>query len=155
MLSRTTPLIVALGLVAGCGGEINKPPTAGASSPSEAVAATNLFHAAELGDLAALQQYHGQGQSVTNRHDDNGQTALHYAAWGGSTNTIAWLIGQKADINALDNDGKSPLDFAWMPRGVAASNLLLSAGAKPGSELRPPTEPKTKTESPTEEDAKP
>jgi hypothetical protein len=60
MGSHTTPLLIALGLVAGCGGEINEPPTAGASSTSEAVAATNLFHAAELGDLGALQQYLGQ-----------------------------------------------------------------------------------------------
>ena len=60
MGNHTTPLLIALGLVAGCGGEINEPPTAGASSTSEAVAATNLFHAAELGDLGALQQHLGQ-----------------------------------------------------------------------------------------------
>ena len=60
MGNHTTPLLIALGLVAGCGGEINEPPTARASSTSEAVAATNLFHAAELGDLGALQQYLGQ-----------------------------------------------------------------------------------------------
>ena len=151
MGNHTTPLLVALGLAAGCGNEINEPPTAGASSANETVAATNLFHAAELGDLEALQQYIGQGGSVTNRHEDNGQTALHYAAWGGNTNTLAWLIGQKADVNVLDNDGKSPLDFAWMPRGEAARELLLSTGAKPGSELRPPAKPESKVESPKEE----
>jgi len=136
-------LLVALGLTAGCGGEIRNPPTDGASSAVEAVAATNLFHAAQLGDLAALQQYLGQGQSVTNRNADNGQTALHYAAWGGQTNAIDWLIAQKADVNALDNDGKSPLDYAWMPRGEAARKMLTAAGAKPGAELRSP-EPKEK-----------
>ena len=140
MGSHTTPLLIALGLGAGCGGEINEPPTAGASSASEAVAATNLFHAAELGDLEALQQYLGQGGAVTNRHADNGQTALHYAAWGGNTNTLAWLIRQKADVNALDNDGKSPLDFAWMPRGEAARELLLSTGAKPEAKVESPKE---------------
>ena len=143
-MRRASPfLLVALGLAAGCGGEIRKPPTDGASSPVEAVAATNLFHAAQLGDLAAVQQYLGQGQSVTNRHAENGQTVLHYAAWGGRTNAIDWLLGQKADVNALDNDGKSPLDFAWMPRGEAARKMLTAAGAKPGAELRPP-EPKEK-----------
>ena len=143
-MRRATLLpLVALGLAAGCGGEIKKPPTDGASSTVEAVAATNLFHAAQLGDLAAVQQYLGQGQSVTNRNADNGQTALHYAAWGGRTNALAWLLGQKADVNALDNDGKSPLDYAWMPRGEAARKMLTAAGAKPGAELQPP-EPKEK-----------
>ena len=143
-MRRATLLpLVALGLTAGCGGEIKKPPTDGASSTVEAVAATNLFHAAQLGDLAAVQQYLGQGQSVTNRNADNGQTALHYAAWGGRTNAIDWLLGQKADVNALDNDGKSPLDYAWMPRGEAARKMLTAAGAKPGAELQPP-EPKEK-----------
>lgn len=140
----TSPLLVALGLATGCGGEIETPPTAGVSSTVEAVAATNLFHAAQLGDLEAMQQYLGQGLSVTNRQEENGQTALHHAAWGGQTSTIAWLIGQKADVNALDNDGKSPLDFAWMPKGEAARKMLADAGAKPGSELRPPEPPPAK-----------
>ena len=143
-MQRATLLpLVALGLTTGCGGEIKKPPTDGASSAVEAVAATNLFHAAQLGDLAAVQQYLRQGQSVMNRNADNGQTALHYAAWGGRTNAIDWLLGQKADVNALDNDGKSPLDYAWMPRGEAARKMLTAAGAKPGAELQPP-EPKEK-----------
>ena len=144
MGNPSSPLFVVLGLATGCGGEIETPPTTEVSSAVEAVAATNLFHAAQLGDLEAMQQYLGQGQSVTNRHADNGQTALHYAAWGGQTSTITWLIGQKADINALDNAGKSPLDFAWMPKGEAARKMLADAGAKPGSELRPPEPPPSK-----------
>ncbi|MEC7813129.1 MAG: hypothetical protein VX598_10005, partial [Verrucomicrobiota bacterium] len=80
MGNPSSPLLVVLGLATGCGGEIEPPPTAGASSAVEPVEATNLFHAAQLGDLAALQQYLGQGKSVTNRHAENGQTALHYAA---------------------------------------------------------------------------
>ena len=155
MGNHTTLLFIALGLAAGCDGEINKPSTAGASSASEPVEATNLFHAAELGDLKVLQQFIGQGGSVTNRHADNGQTALHYAAWGGNTNTVAWLIGQKADVNALDNEGKSPLDFAWMPRAETARELLHSTGAKAGSELFPPAKPEAKVELPKEEAAKP
>ena len=75
---------------------------------------------------------------MTNRHTDNQQTALHYAAWGGNTNVIAWLLEQKADINALDAEGQSPLDVAWMPRSESAKALLLASGAKPGKELRPP-----------------
>ena len=53
MGNHTTPLLIALGLVAGCGGEITEPPTTGASSTSEAIEATNLFHAAKPGNLGA------------------------------------------------------------------------------------------------------
>ena len=155
MGNPSSPLFVVLGLATGCGGEIETPPTTEVSSAVEAVAATNLFHAAQLGDLEAMQQYLGQGQSVTNRHADNGQTALHYAAWGGQTSTITWLIGQKADINALDNAGKSPLDFAWMPKGEAARKMLADAGAKPGSELRPPEPPPSKAGAQEKSAAKP
>ena len=147
---RRAPLLplVALVLTAGCGGEIRKPSTDGATSAAETVAATNLFHAAQLGDLTAIQQYLVQGQSVTNCHPDNGQTALHYAAWGGQTNAIYWLLGKKADVNALDDDGKSPLDYAWMPRGEDARKMLTAAGAKPGAELRPPEPQQEKTAMP-------
>ncbi|HJO09261.1 MAG TPA: ankyrin repeat domain-containing protein [Verrucomicrobiota bacterium] len=137
MGNTATPTLVALALASGCGGELNEPSSADASGTGGTTVATNLFHAAQLGKLKALQQYLAQGQSVTNRHADNGQTALHYAAWGGHTNTITWLIEQKADINALDNDGKSPLDFAWMPRGEAARKILNDAGAKPGNKPEP------------------
>ncbi|MEE2947165.1 MAG: ankyrin repeat domain-containing protein [Verrucomicrobiota bacterium] len=137
---RPLPLLplIALGLATGCSEEIREPTTDSASSTAETVAATNLFHAAQLGDLAAMRQYLAQGESVTNCHPDNSQTALHYAAWGGQTNAIHWLIGKKADVNALDDDGKSPLDYAWMPRGEAARKMLIAAEAKPGAELRPP-----------------
>ena len=135
---RPDPLLplVTLCLITGCGGEIRKSSTNGISNAAETVAATNFFHAAQLGDLAALQQYIAQGQSVTNRHPNNGQTPLHYAAWGGQTNAIQWLIDKKSDVNALDDDGKSPLDYAWMPRGETARKMLITAGAKPGVKLR-------------------
>ena len=130
MGNPSSPLFVVLGLATGCGGEIETPPTAGASSAVEPVEATNLFHAAQLGDLTALQQYLGQRQSVTNRHAENGQTALHYAAWGGQTSTIVWLIRQKADINALDGKGISPLAWAVMAGKSKAVKMLIERGAK-------------------------
>lgn len=130
----------ALGIAAltGCGGENESSSIEGISSEAGEGTATNLFHAAELGDLAAMQEFVSQGQTLTNRHAENQRTVLHYAAWGGNTNTIVWLLDQKADINALDAEGKTPLDFAWMPRSESAQALLLTLGAKPGSELRPP-----------------
>ena len=67
-------------------------------------------------------------------------------------NVIAWLLEQKADINALDAEGQSPFDVAWMPRSESAKALLLASGAKPGKELRPPeTKPASPVEAPEKE----
>ena len=143
-----------LGIVAltGCGGGGDSSTIEGISTEAGKGTATNLFHAAELGDLTALQKFVSQGQALTNRHADKRQTALHFATWGGSTNVIAWLLEQKADINALDAEGQSPLDVAWMPRSESARALLAASGAKPGKELRPPeTKPATPAVAPKKE----
>ena len=142
-----------LAALSGCGGGGDFTTIAGIETQAGDVAATNLFHAAELGDLPALQEFVTQGQALTNRHAENQRTALHYAAWGGHTNVVAWLLEQKADIDALDDEGQAPLDFAWMPRSEAAKAMLLSAGAKPGKELRPPEpEPVDVTGTPEKEE---
>ena len=147
--NRNALHVIALGIMAltGCVGGGDSSSIEGISTQGDDTAATNLFHAAELGDLAAMQEFVSQGQTLSNRHAENQRTVLHYAAWGGNTNTIVWLLDQKADINALDAEGKTPLDFAWMPRSESAQALLLTLGAKPGSELRPPEPiPATPTE---------
>ena len=144
--------VLGIAALTGCGGGGESSTIEGISTEAGEGTATNLFHAAELGDLAALQKFVSQGQALTNRHTDNQQTALHYAAWGGNTNVIAWLLEQKADINALDAEGQSPLDVAWMPRSESAEALLLASGAKPGKELRPPeTKPASPVKAPEKE----
>ena len=144
-------IALCIAALSGCGGG-NPSSIKGIPSQDSDVAATNLFHAAELGDLSALQKFVSQGQVLTNRHTENQKTALHYAAWGGHTNIIAWLLEQKADINALDTEGQAPLDFAWMPRSESAKTLLLASGAKTGKELRPSeSKPTPQTEVPKEE----
>ena len=102
----------ALAALSGCGGGGDFTTISGIETQAGDVAATNLFHAAELGDLAALQELVTQGQALTNRHAENQRTALHYAAWGGHTNVVAWLLEQKADIDALDDEGQAPLDLS-------------------------------------------
>ena len=145
--------VLGIAALTGCGGGGESSTIEGISTEAGEGTATNLFHAAELGDLAALQKFVSQGQALTNRHSDNQQTALHYAAWGGNTNVIAWLLEQKADINALDAEGQSPLDVAWMPRSESARELLAASGAKPGKELRPPEpEPVDVTGTPEKEE---
>lgn len=44
--------------------------------------------------------------------DDRGRTALHVAAAEGWENTVSFLIEYGADVNAIDNDGQTPLEDA-------------------------------------------
>ena len=47
------------------------------------------------------------------RIDQNGQSPLHYVAkYSGSVETFLALKPKKADLENLDNFGKSPMDYA-------------------------------------------
>lgn len=65
-------------------------------------------------------------------------TALHVAAWRASHGTVKFLIGRRADVNALDGEGRAPLALAvracvdsyWTYRRTPESvESLLRAGA--------------------------
>jgi ankyrin repeat protein len=58
------------------------------------------------------------------------QTALHFAARS-STDAVRMLIEAGADVNALADDGRSPLfEAALHPQNVKTVQLLLDAGAQ-------------------------
>ena len=60
-----------------------------------------------------------------------GMTPLHFAAWGGSRETIEHLLTNGADIHATDDEGRTPLHFtAYSSKGEAAAQLLLDRGAE-------------------------
>lgn len=105
------------------------------------VSYTNVFEAAQAGNVEGVLSFFNTGASPTNRQPETGHTILHMAAWSGDTNLVKLVLGSDVDINALDDDGQSPLDFTWRPNSQAVRNLLISKGAKPGVELRPPPPP--------------
>lgn len=74
-------------------------------------------------------------------------TALHVAAWRASHDTVQLLIERGADVNAVDAEGRMPLELAvkacvdsyWMNRRSPESvEMLLKAGAS-GAGVRVPT----------------
>ncbi|WP_257295971.1 ankyrin repeat domain-containing protein, partial [Endozoicomonas sp. YOMI1] len=67
-------------------------------------------------------------------HDRSNFTALHWATWGGSRQTVMLLkclLDHGADINARNNPGHTPLCSAIIRGQLAAVNVLLDEGADP------------------------
>ena len=61
------------------------------------------------------------------------RTALHVAASNGNTAAARMLIDAKADVNAVDRRGRTPLYDAFSQRHADTSELLLARGALMGT----------------------
>ena len=68
--------------------------------------------------------------------DNNGATPLHEAVMRSPNNgIIELLIANKADVNNMDDSGKTPLDWAIKYDQPETADLLRKHGAKTGDEL--------------------
>jgi ankyrin repeat protein len=72
-----------------------------------------------------------QGLAINSNINQYGRTLLHEAAIMGKINIAGFLIDKGAVIDAKDNAGKSPLDFALICDHAKVAELLISKGAKP------------------------
>jgi len=113
---------------------------------------TPLYLAAEEGHPEVVEFLISKGAKVNVKSSSSGYTPLHRAAWGPVTRRfgqgvekfgvdpkenyreiVAFLISKGAEINARDNDGKTPLDQAtWSDKGETAA-LLRKHGAEHGT----------------------
>ena len=81
-----------------------------------------------------------------NAKTDQGWIPLHLAALGGDKEIVELLISKGADVNAKDDVGRTPLDWAkqfsddYTPEAKAAiketADLLRKHGGKTGGELK-------------------
>ncbi len=64
-----------------------------------------------------------------------GATPLHFAAWAHHPQMVAWLLDHHADAEAMDAEGKAPLDYAAIAAGWSANDdfhyLLDNARVEP------------------------
>lgn len=91
--------------------------------------ANALLVAAENGHRSVLATLKGRGASL-DIVDDQGDTALHYAASNGDVNTLKFCVqslGIKCD--ARDNDGDTPLIVAAQEGHVSVVQWLLKHGS--------------------------
>ena len=66
--------------------------------------------------------------------NDEGMTALHYAAMNGSAFAIEKLLQAGADVNCRDNKKRTPLHYCVCSGSPAAVAALMSAGADSSAE---------------------
>lgn len=86
---------------------------------------------ADKGTAAVLAK---AGADVNSKDSESGNTPLHYAARHGKAAIAKWLLSNKADIEAVNHDGDTPLLLAIRSHSHAQPEivkLLISEGANP------------------------
>ena len=92
----------------------------------------DIHEAVEAGNIEAGKQAIAAGKDVNSEDECCGVTPLHYATRWGRKEIAELLIAKGADVNALNNDGLSPLDYAENE----TFGVLIDHGAKSGAELK-------------------
>lgn len=87
---------------------------------------TPLLLASMLGDLKAIYLLHQKGASHLHS-DSNGRTALHWAAFNNHRDCIKLLVYLGADLNARDDQTKTPIEVAPLDETKALLARLIKA----------------------------
>jgi uncharacterized protein len=91
----------------------------------------NLFEAAAVGDVKALEKLLADAPRQVNAYSHDGWTPLHLASFFGREDAARLLLGRGADVRAVSRNRmeNTPLHAAVANRQVAAARLLLERGA--------------------------
>ena len=96
----------------------------------------SIFQAVQAGDLDAVRYYLAHECNL-DEVDEQGWTALHYAAEGGFLDIVDVLLQQGASLEVRNPAGYTPLQVMMICEqySLALAHLFLSAGADAGSPL--------------------
>lgn len=93
---------------------------------------------ARQADCGELREILAGGADITQADDGTGWTALHWAAYWGRPDTVAFLLAAGADPHALDARGFPPICLLRHLRQeadtVESLRLLLQAGPRPNAQ---------------------
>ena len=67
--------------------------------------------------------------------DEHGMTALHWTVTNGNAAGIRWLLDKGADLEPIDDRGRTPLKIALDNQDPRALTLLIDRGARPSTAL--------------------
>lgn len=89
----------------------------------------SLHFSARIGDLNMVKDLHRKGSSLEMR-DGKGQTVLFHAVKGGQQSIVKWLLKEgKANVQAIDKEGFTPLHIAAQVADEKLVLLLIKHGA--------------------------
>ena len=88
-------------------------------------ATVDIYAAASLGDLAKVQAYVNANPEIVHQRGPGGTTPLHFAT---TAEVASFLLQHKADANARDNRGRTPL--TWAAGYAEVVETLIANGAE-------------------------
>ena len=94
-----------------------------------------IFNAAIYGQSDLIKEYVKQGKDM-NSQDEYGATLLHYSLQSGHTGISKFLVISEADVNIMDKEELTPLDWAHWMNQVETAKLIREYGGKTGEELK-------------------
>ena len=90
----------------------------------------NVLHMAAQNNKVPSMIYLSDKVDI-NAADEKGHTALHWAAYSGSEDVVAYILTKNSiDINAVDKDNQTPLILATSYGNTKIVRRLLIKGAK-------------------------
>ena len=106
----------------------------GANIESEKTHSVTILHAAAMwGTNDILDLILERRWAELEGRTEEGQTAMHYAAEGDDASILLQLLEAGADVNAQDDMGSTPLEYALEHENKQNVKLLLDYGGKAGS----------------------
>ncbi len=92
-----------------------------------------LVQLLDANDTAGFKASVVSTEDANAMRDDNNKTILMYASWVGNSEAVEYLISKKADVNAQDSIGATPLHLAIWKGHNAIAVILLQHGASPNA----------------------
>ena len=93
-----------------------------------------IFDAAIYGQSELIKEYVNQGKDM-DLQDEFGATLLHYSLQSGHSEISKFLVISEADVNIIDKEGLTPLDWAHWMNQVETAKLIREYGGKTSAEL--------------------
>lgn len=90
---------------------------------------SDIFTACKRGDLDDVKQIIEKNPGTVGEKDAKGMTPLHWASHYARLDVMKYLIDHKADVNALNENGESPIFNAILSGKTEGVKLLIDSNA--------------------------